>query len=129
MIMSMKTLLNEEIENEFKLLGKMQPGTEEYKTTVDGLTKLVDRAIEIDKANNENREKIELREFDEQFRLTQACSESRDRLIKNCIAVAGIVIPSVITIWGTVKSIEFEKEGTITTIMGRGFINKLLPKK
>ena len=129
MIMSMKTLLNEEIENEFKLLGKMQPGTEEYKTTVDGLTKLVDRAIEIDKANNENREKIELREFDEQFRLIQAGSESRDRLIKNCIAVAGIVIPSVITIWGTVKSIEFEKEGTITTIMGRGFINKLLPKK
>lgn len=129
MIMSMKTLLNEEIENEFKLLGKMQPGTEEYKTTVDGLTKLVDRAIEIDKANNENREKIELREFDEQFRLIQAGSENRDRLIKNCIAVAGIVIPSVITIWGTVKSIEFEKEGTITTIMGRGFINKLLPKK
>ena len=129
MIMSMKTLLNEEIENEFKLLGKMQPGTEEYKTTVDGLTKLVDRAIEIDKANNENREKIELREFDEQFRLIQTGSESRDRLIKNCIAIAGIVIPSVITIWGTVKSIEFEKEGTITTIMGRGFINKLLPKK
>lgn len=129
MIMSMKTLLNEEIENEFKLLGKMQPGTDEYKATVDGLTKLVDRAIEIDKVNNENREKIELREFDEQFRLTQAGSESRDRLIKNCIAVAGIVIPSVITIWGTVKSIEFEKEGTITTIMGRGFINKLLPKK
>lgn len=129
MIMSMKTLLNEEIENEFKLLGKMQPGTDEYKATVDGLTKLVDRAIEIDKANNEDREKIESREFDEQFRLTQAGSESRDRLIKNCIAVAGIVIPSVITIWGTVKSIEFEKEGTITTIMGRGFINKLLPKK
>ena len=129
MIMSMKTLLNEEIENEFKLLGKMQPGTEEYKTTVDGLTKLVDRAIEIDKANNENREKIELREFDEQFRLIQAGSESRDRLIKNCIAIAGIVIPSVITIWGTVKSKKIKKEGTITTIMGRGFINKLLPKK
>ena len=129
MIMSMKTLLNEEIENEFKLLGKMQPGTEEYKTTVDGLIKLVDRAIEIDKVNNESREKVESQEFDEQFRLTQAGYENKDRLIKNCIAVAGIVIPSVITIWGTVKSIEFEKEGTITTIMGRGFINKLLPKK
>lgn len=129
MIMSMKTLLNEEIENEFKLLGKMQPGTEEYKTTVDGLVKLVDRAIEIDKVNNESREKVESQEFDERFRLTQAGYENKDRLIKNCIAVAGIVIPSVITIWGTVKSIEFEKEGTITTIMGRGFINKLLPKK
>ena len=129
MIMSMKTLLNEEIENEFKLLGKMQPGTEEYKTTVDGLVKLVDRAIEIDKVNNESREKVESQEFDEQFRLTQAGYENKDRLIKNYIAIAGIIIPSLITIWGTVKSIEFEKEGTITTIMGRGFINKLLPKK
>ena len=129
MIMSMKTLLNEEIENEFKLLGKMQPGTEEYKTTVDGLVKLVDRAIEIDKVNNESREKVESQEFDEQFRLTQAGYENKDRLIKNYIAVAGIIIPSLITIWGTVKSMEFEKEGTITTIMGRGFINKLLPKK
>ena len=129
MIMSMKTLLNEEIENEFKLLGKMQPGTEEYKTTVDGLVKLVDRAIEIEKVNNESREKVESQEFDEQFRLTQAGYDNKDRLIKNYIAVAGIIIPSLITIWGTVKSIEFEKEGTITTIMGRGFINKLLPKK
>ena len=55
--------------------------------------------------------------------------EKRDRRIKNGITIAGIVIPSVITIWGTIKSLNFEKEGTVTTIMGRGFINKLLPKK
>lgn len=129
MITNLKALLNEEIESELKTLGKLQPGTDEYETTVDGIAKLVDRVIEINKANNEEREKIESRELDEQFRLNQAASENKDRLIKNCISIAGIVIPSVITIWGTVKSIEFEKEGTITTIMGRGFINKLLPKK
>ena len=55
--------------------------------------------------------------------------EKRDRRIKNGITIAGIVIPSIITIWGTIKSLNFEKEGTVTTIMGRGFINKLLPKK
>ena len=55
--------------------------------------------------------------------------EKRDRRIKNGITIAGIVIPSLITIWGTIKSLNFEKEGTVTTIMGRGFINKLLPKK
>ena len=55
--------------------------------------------------------------------------EKKDRWIKNGLAAAGIIIPTLVTIWGTVKSIKFEETGTITTIMGRGFINKLLPKK
>ena len=55
--------------------------------------------------------------------------EKKDRLIRNCISAAGIIIPSLLTIWGTFKTFKFEQEGTVTTIMGRGFINKLLPKK
>ena len=47
--MKIETLLHEEIQDEFKNLKEMELGTEEYKTTVDGLAKLVDRAIEIDK--------------------------------------------------------------------------------
>lgn len=116
--MNIEQRLNAEIETEFEALSDMDAGSEEYKATVDGLTKLVDRAIEIDKLNIEHEEKMKT-----------ADEEKKERLIKNCIAVAGIIIPSVLTIWGTVKSFEFEKEGTITTIMGRGFINKLLPRK
>ena len=55
--------------------------------------------------------------------------EKKDRLVKNIITAAGIVLPLVITVWGTKVSLKFEEEGTFTTIMGRGFINKLLPKK
>ena len=29
----------------------------------------------------------------------------------------------------TLTSLKFEEEGTVTTIVGRGFVNKLLPKK
>lgn len=47
--MSIRTLLNEEIKNEFNDLKKMELGSETYKTTVDGLTKLVDRAIELER--------------------------------------------------------------------------------
>ena len=127
--MNIHRLLSEEIQSELEELKKMEVGAEDYKTTVDGLTKLVDRAIEMERIDMENQDKAENREIDNNFRLKQMEEERKDRFVKNCIAVAGIAIPSIITIWGTVKSIEFEKEGTITTIIGRGFINKLLPKK
>lgn len=121
--------LYDEINAEFEDLSKMALGTEEYKVTVDGLTKLMDRAIDMKKFDTEYAERIENQKMDNSFKQKQMDEERKDRLIKNGISIAGIVIPSLITIWGTVKSMEFEKEGTITTIIGRGFINKLLPKK
>ena len=66
---------------------------------------------------------------DVDFKQKQIEEERKDRLIRNCISAAGIVIPSLITIWGTLKTFKFEEDGTITTVMGRGFINKLLPTK
>ena len=127
--MNVKTLLEEEIQGEFEGLNELEVGSKEYQTTVDGLTKLIDRAIEIEKMESESDEKVENRVFDNDLKLKQLDEEKKDRLIKNCINVAGIVIPSVITIWGTFKTFKFEEEGTITTTMGRGFINRLFPKK
>lgn len=121
--------LYDEINAEFEDLSKMALGTEEYKVTVDGLTKLMDRAIDMKKFDTEYAERIDNQKMDNYIKHRQLDEERKDHLIKNCISIAGIVIPSLITIWGTVTSIEFEKEGTITTIIGRGFINKLIPKK
>ena len=127
--MNIETKLYVEIDNEFEALSQMEVGTEAYRTTVEGLTKLMDRAIEIDKLEVERDERIKTQKKEEEFKLAQMEEEKKDRLIRNCLTAAGIFIPTVVTIWGTVKSFEFEKEGTITTIMGRGFIQKLLPKK
>ena len=127
--MKIETLLHEEIESEFECLKELEIGTEQYKITVDELVKLVDRAIEIDKLNLEAEEKAKNREKDNDFKLQQMEEERKDRLIRNCISAAGIVIPSLLTIWGTLKTFKFEQEGTVTTMIGRGFINKLLPKK
>ena len=123
--MSIRTLLNEEIKNEFNDLKKMELGSETYKTTVDGLTKLVDRAIELERIDVEQNENYENR----QVELSKIEDDRKDQFVRNVLTGAGIIIPTVVTIWGTIKSINFEKEGTITTIMGRGFIQKLLPKK
>lgn len=127
--MSYKTLLNEEIENEFKELKKLNVGSEQYKTAVDGLTKLMDKNLEIQKFEAECSEKNTSHCDDYELQTKQFESERRDRIVKNVLTAAGIVLPLGVTIWGTIVSMDFEKEETFTTIMGRGFIQKLLPKK
>lgn len=127
--MSIDTLLKEEIQDELSELGKMKVGSDEYKVAVDGVSKLMDRAIELKKFDTEVEEKRAQRDAENDLKIEQMKDEKRDRIAKNCIAIGGILLPAAVTIWGTCKSIEFEKEGTFTTIMGRGFINKLLPKK
>lgn len=127
--MKIETVLHGEILNEFEELKKLEVGSEEYRTAVDGIGKLLDRAIEYDKLDAECNDKSLNRGFEEDYKLQLAEDEKRDRRIKNIITIVGIAVPSVITIWGTIVSLNFEKEGTVTTIMGRGFINKLLPKK
>jgi hypothetical protein len=127
--MNIEHLLYDEIENEFEKLRDKTPGSDEHKAIVDEIVKLMDRAIEMEKVNNDCQDKTEVRENDQAMKKQQMEDEKRDRLIKNTISVAGIVLPLIVTIWGTKVSLKFEEEGTFTTIMGRGFINKLLPKK
>ena len=55
--MAIEEKLRTEIETEFEKLEGMEVGSDEYKTTVDGLTKLVDRAIEYEKFSADCRDK------------------------------------------------------------------------
>lgn len=128
-MMNIERLLRKEIVDELEMLGKIQIGSEDYKSAVDGLTKLIDRAIEMEKFDREMDEKIKSREDEKCLRIQELYENQKNRKLSNYIAIGGLVIPAILTVWGTIKTINFEKEGTITTIMGRGFINKLLPKK
>ena len=123
--MKIKETLYKEIEDELQALNEIEVGTDEYKSSVDGVTKLLDRAIEIEKHEAEMKE----REAERIAKSIQVAEEQKDRVVKNYISAGGVVLPLLVTIWGTLKSFKFEKDGTVTTIMGRGFINKLLPKK
>ena len=123
--MKIKETLYKEIEDELQALNEIEVGTDEYKSSVDGVTKLLDRAIEIEKHEAEMKE----REAERIAKNLQVAEEQKDRVVKNYISAGGVVLPLLVTIWGTLKSFKFEKDGTVTTIMGRGFINKLLPKK
>lgn len=127
--MKIETLLHEEIVDEFGNLSKIEVGTDEYRTAVDGVAKLLDRAIELEKLDIETKREAENQEFEQQIKLEQMREDKKDRKVKNVLTGVSIGAPLAVTIWGTLKSIKFEETGTITTIMGRGFIQKMLPKK
>lgn len=126
---NIETLLHEEIQDGFDALSRMERGTETHKTTVDEVAKLFDKAIEIEKLEMEAKEREKAREIEASLKRAQMEEDRKDRRVKNRIAIGGIVLPLAVTIWGTFKTFRFEETGTITTMMGRGFINKLIPKK
>lgn len=126
---NIENLLYDEIETEFDKLSQLEPGTEQHKMAVDTLTKLMDRAIELDKVEIECKDKDVTRKSEQLLKEQQMKDEKKDRLVKNIIGAAGVVLPLIVTIWGTKVSMRFEKEDSFTTIMGRGFVQKLLPKK
>ena len=128
-MMSIGALLETEIEEKLEKLATIEPGTDEYKVASDSVMKLLDRAIEMDKIDADRLEREQIRYDEKVTKQESAKDEKRSRLIDKVIMVSGIVIPAILTVWGTNKSLKFEETGTVTTIMGRGFINKLLPRK
>lgn len=127
--MNIETLLYDAIETDFETLANAEVGSDERRATVDELTKLMDRMIEMEKVNNDCKDKTEIRENDQAVKVQQLEDDRKDRIVKNVMGAAGIVLPLLVTIWGTKVSLKFEETGSFTTIMGRGFIQKLLPRK
>lgn len=137
--MNMVTLLDVEIEELFNKLSNMDPDSKEYAAVNDNLAKLMDRRIEIEKlevseVQAEKQMKLTEAQNEKQLKLTEAQAEKqmkeerKARLAKNIIDVGAIVLPLAVTIWGASVSLQFEERGTITTAIGRKFIDKLIKK-
>lgn len=122
-------MLNEEIKSEIEELQTIAVGSDEHKTAVDALAKLLDKSIEMDRVDLEYQDKYDGREAELELKKEQVKNDKRDQMIKNVLTAVSVIGGFGLTVWGTCKSIKFEETGTFTTIMGRGFIQKLLPKK
>lgn len=128
-VQKIKTLLKDEIETELNTMGDIEFGGEQHKLAVDSVGKLLDKLNDMEKMELEYQDKAAARDMEHELELKKMDDERKDRIVKNGLTLTSVVTGIGLTVWGTLKSIEFEKEGTITTIMGRGFIQKLLPKK
>ena len=67
----LETLLNEEIKDEFSEVSKLEVGSDKYKVAVDGLAKLCDRAIELEKFKSEQEFKREQHEVETRMKEEQ----------------------------------------------------------
>ena len=113
--MSIQRLLREEIESEFKELSKIAPGGEDYKVAVDGITKLMDRAIEMEKNEIDRQDRIDARDSENEFKTKQMEDEKKDRFVKNLLTGLGTIGGLVVTIWGAKKAWKFEETGTVAS--------------
>ena len=127
--MSVKALLNDEIKDEIEQLRKVELGSDQHKIAADALAKLLDKSIEMDKLDLEYQDRFEAREAENELKQKEIEDEKKDRKVKNILTGVSVIGGFALTVWVTCKSIKFEETGSFTTIMGRGFIQKLLPKK
>lgn len=116
---SIETLIDVAIEDEFnKLAGIKEAGSEQGKVTIDGVTKLMDKKIEMEKLEIERSEKEKARK-----------DERTDRIVKNVLTGVSVVGGLALTVWGSLMSWKFEETGTITSTPGKKFMSNLFFKK
>lgn len=126
--MNAETRLYDEIETLNDKLLSLTPGTDEYDKVFKEYTALLDRAIELHRIEADTEDKAAARESAQALELQKARGEKGNRIVQAVINVVGIVLPVVLTVWGTNKSLKFEEEGTVTTTAGRNFMSRLFRK-
>jgi hypothetical protein len=117
---NIETLNDVAIADEYeKLAGIKDAGSEQAKVTIDGVTKLLDRKIEMEKLEIERAEREQARK-----------DERTDRIVKNVLTGVSVVGGLALTVWGSLMSWKFEEKGEmVTSFPGKKFINKLFDKK
>lgn len=127
--MNIETRLNDEIETVHNKLMSLEPGTEEYDKVFKEYLELNDRAIELYRIETDCEDKTAARESAQELEKQKAKGETVNRIAQAAINVAGIVLPLILTVWGTKTTLKFEEEGTITTTAGRNFFSQIFRKK
>lgn len=137
--------LEGEINEELNYILTLRPGSDEHTAAVDNLSKLCKLRIEEIKAEQENKEKINRRKMEERLKLTEIEAESKrqnedlqlkvdqargnkiERISRIVLDLLAIFTPPIAYgIWMR-RGLEFEKDGTFTSTIFRGLVNKRNP--
>lgn len=121
-------MLHDEIESELKNLGTMDCGSEDYKVAAEGLTKLLDRAIEMEKLDISQKEAEANRDNEIEKLMLQIEEDKKNRRSNvglNLLTVAAGVGTAIL---GTFVTLKFEETGSVSTIAGKEWTRKLFNK-
>lgn len=124
--MNVETLVHEELVYRLGKMKGMTEGSDEHKATLDEVTKLLDRAIEMERLGEEKKDKSETRKFENELKSKQFELDKWDRVAKHCLAGVSIVGGLTLTVWGSLKGWKFEETGTVVSPTSKRFINNLI---
>lgn len=118
---NVETLLFEGVEESYEKFHNADPGSEEYKATLNASVQLTDRAIELYRIELEQKEKEAARESE---RLAQK-RQNKIEILKWAGGIAVAAVGSAAQMFFTNrmvnKSMEFEKTDTFTSTAGREY--------
>lgn len=124
--MSIKTTLTEEFNDQMKDLHKLEVGTEQYSTAVNGVTKLADKIIDLEKIEIEREERIKDRDAEIELKSQQMEIDKRDKFNQNLVNVVKIAVPTVAGFAMGIISMKWEKLETITSTAGRQALKDII---
>lgn len=120
--MSVKQTLKEEFESQMAELAKLEVGSDKYKLTVDGVTKLADRIIEIEK----NEKDAELKEYQIGNEAESINAEINNNRTRNVIEVVKVGVPVAAAFAMGIISMKWEKLDTLTSSAGKSALRDIL---
>lgn len=118
MVTRIETLLTDEIEKLYDRLSTLSPDSKEYAAVEANLNKFMEQKLEI--------ERLRASEIQNEKQMKE---ERIFRIIKHLIDIGLGILPIMVTVWGVNASFEFEKEDTITSTVGRKFMDRLFSRK
>lgn len=124
--MRIKTTLVDEFNSQMEKVHKIEVGTEQQKIAVESATKLADRIIELEKLEVQRELEISRREIDESLKIDELRTDRRDKMIRNGVAIGGLVLAGVTAFITTKMELA---GGMHTTEAGKSSIRQLLKFK
>lgn len=121
--------LNREIESALDQIHTLPVDSEGYEKAVKSLAVLMDRKASMEDASHKRKVDSEKSCVEQDMEERRFKHEKRNDICKNILTAAGIAVPAVLAVWGTVASLEFEKTNSVTTILGKDWLKKVIPKK
>ncbi len=119
----LKQKLNNEVLNELDELLTLEMASQQYIDSINGITKLTDRLIELEKLEIESVQANETQSLEAEFKQNEIQIERKDRFFKNILTGINVVGGMALMVWGALNTWEFEKEGTIGSKFGTMFMN------
>lgn len=126
--MNMVNLLDVTIEDLLNKLADLDPESKEYEAVNDNLGKLMKHKIEIEKhlsAEAQAEKQLKFNETQAEKKLRQ---ERLTTIWKSVIEILLQLMALGVTVWGTILMFTFEEKGTITSAIGRKFIDKIVKR-